>query len=408
MSFRSQRAARRGFTLVELLVVIAIIGILVGLLLPAVQAAREAARRMSCSNNFKNIGLAIHNYHSAYKRLPMNMGGTTEPTRNTNKSNRLYLSWLVGITPFMEQQGLWSQISNPFDANGDGTIDYPAMGPGPWVAAYTPWVTELPSYRCPSDPGAGLPARARTNYAACLGDGYDGSHVLDWGGKSELGFFHNQGGGNSDLNWMVTRSKAANRGFFWNRSQTRFRDMLDGLSNTIAAGEIATDLGDRSVVSSVARQVSHNNLRENPGTTSQTVVDPLRPSFVLSTVNISNNDQGRGLRWADGRPSYTSVSTIFPPNKPTVITSNNDNGDMISTVGSRHQGGAHVLMGDGAVVFMTDSVESGDQDHFTPMRDCNAGCDGTPVTAGMQSPYGLWGALGSRAHAETIQEQLNQ
>ena len=67
---------RRGFTLVELLVVIAIIGVLVGLLLPAVQAAREAARRMSCSNNFKQIGLGIHNYHSAFKRLPKKRGGT--------------------------------------------------------------------------------------------------------------------------------------------------------------------------------------------------------------------------------------------------------------------------------------------------------------------------------------------
>ena len=78
MIFSQIRPRKRGFTLVELLVVIAIIGVLVGLLLPAVQAAREAARRMSCSNNFKQIGLAMHNYHSAYNQMPVQMGGTGE------------------------------------------------------------------------------------------------------------------------------------------------------------------------------------------------------------------------------------------------------------------------------------------------------------------------------------------
>ncbi|MFG0287793.1 MAG: type II secretion system protein, partial [Rhodopirellula sp. JB044] len=95
--------ARSGFTLVELLVVIAIIGVLVGLLLPAVQAAREAARRMSCSNNFKQIGLAVHNYHSAYNQLPINKTGTgilpgTNWWDDSTIANNQQLSWLVGLT----------------------------------------------------------------------------------------------------------------------------------------------------------------------------------------------------------------------------------------------------------------------------------------------------------------------
>ncbi|MGB1816681.1 MAG: DUF1559 domain-containing protein, partial [Rubripirellula sp.] len=167
---------RVGFTLVELLVVIAIIGVLVGLLLPAVQAAREAARRMSCSNNFKQIGLGLHNYHSAYKQLPQQLGGTGGDLqggdryyRASDRSNNMSLSFLVGLTPFIEQQALWEKISNPNseDLSNIGTQRVPAWPPmGPTAtdetnqsprtttrnSAYKPWMTEIPTLRCPSDP----------------------------------------------------------------------------------------------------------------------------------------------------------------------------------------------------------------------------------------------------------------
>ena len=214
------RQPRQGFTLVELLVVIAIIGILVGLLLPAVQAAREAARRMSCSNNFKQIGLAVHNYHSSYKQLPQNGTGTTRSLAGnvTNNGNRLFLSWLVPLTPFVEQQALWEKISNQstevtpgYTMPGtvlsyNGIQMWPAMGPTPWVRQYAPWETDVPTYRCPSDPAIGLPGHGRSNYAACIGDALD---RVNYGGTSEWGFFHNnKGGGRNDLNWMATRSRA--------------------------------------------------------------------------------------------------------------------------------------------------------------------------------------------------------
>src|SRR6056297_3252457 len=95
---------RRAFTLVELLVVIAIIGVLVGLLLPAVQAAREAARRMSCSNNFKQIGLALHNYHAAFNTFPSAGHGT--------RYHQGRLNMFVAILPYMGREGLWELGAN--------------------------------------------------------------------------------------------------------------------------------------------------------------------------------------------------------------------------------------------------------------------------------------------------------
>jgi prepilin-type N-terminal cleavage/methylation domain-containing protein/prepilin-type processing-associated H-X9-DG protein len=388
-----------GFTLVELLVVIAIIGVLVGLLLPAVQAAREAARRMSCSNNFKQIGLGMHNYHAAYNNLPMQLGGTTQRPGGTTAPNgllcnRLFLSALVGLTPFVEQQALWESVSNPSTIGGA----WPAMGPQPWQTNYDPWITDIPTFRCPSDPAIGLPALGRTNYAFCMGDNVD---LVNSGGRNQKGFYETNataannvqlitGNGEADNAATATRARGTNRGFFWARHFTGFRDCLDGLSNTIAMGEIATSMQDRRVLSEMKQDdgTLWPGILTNPRLC-DVFIDPARPAF-LSTAATGNATQFKGFRWADGRMQYTGVNTINPPNGVSCNAQAGDAGPGLATVGSRHQGGAHVLMGDGAVKFITDSIEAGNR-------------NAAPANSGAQSAYGLWGSLGTRASSETIQ-----
>jgi prepilin-type N-terminal cleavage/methylation domain-containing protein/prepilin-type processing-associated H-X9-DG protein len=417
-----QSKFRQGFTLVELLVVIAIIGVLVGLLLPAVQAAREAARRMSCSNNFKQLGLALHNYHSAYKQLPTHMGGTVvngssgneelrpRPAPRQGGNNRLELSMLVGLMPFMEQQAVWELVSNPFQSiDSGGTIVgiYAPMGPRPDknynggsghdTSPYQPWLTEIPGLRCPSDPGVGLPAQGRTNYAACIGDS---SRFSNAGKRNNNGIINS---GRSQ------QSRASQRGVFVPRKiQTKFRDILDGLANTIAMGEIATDLGDRDVRGQAADLVG-SGIRpwgQSAAIQAFPMRDPARPLFWdPSATLVTNVQQRRGYKWALGRPYYTSMQTILPPNSEVFVWDGHGS-EGIFPPSSRHQGGCHILMADGAVVFITDSVEAGDSTSAQVVQGTPNGVGGLPP--GSKSPFGLWGALGTRASKETIEEQLNQ
>ncbi len=413
---------RRGFTLVELLVVIAIIGVLIGLLLPAVQAAREAARRMSCSNNFKQIGLALHNYHSAYKELPMQAGGTgwrdtTGLPYNFASSlgppghNRLELSALVGLTPFMEQQTVWELVANPFRIqNGSGAGQfYNPMGPNPAmdlarhsnVGQYDPWVTQIPTYRCPSDPGTGLPAQGRTNYAVCMGDSLH---------RTNNGLGANNG--SRPGSGRARHVRASCRGVFVARKVMKFRDILDGLANTIAMGEIATDLGDydSTTTSLPVSDVLGIDLRvDAPHAIACTQsLDPQRPRYwdPMVRADIDNRtgpEDRRGYKWARGRPLFTGMNTILPPNKP-ICTNNNPQNFGVMPPSSRHQGGAHVLMSDGAVIFITDSIEAGNSS-AKPVHRNSQPPDPLP---GAESPFGLWGALGTRANSETIEEELNQ
>ncbi|TWU38871.1 hypothetical protein Q31b_39490 [Novipirellula aureliae] len=386
--------------------------------MPAVQAAREAARRMSCSNNFKQIGLGIHNYHSAFNQLPTHMTGTWgDAGSNDGTHSRLEhsggrLSIFVGLTPFIEGQALWEQISNP-SMGIDGTtgrgggVPYSAMGPSPNNGGnYGPWQTEIPTLRCPSDPGSGLPAYARVNYAACLGDSP---------------FRGSAGQYDNSFNSTTARSQqlqAAQRGAFVPREKMGFRDIVDGLSNTIIAGEIATDLGDLDVRTMPRTDLAM--LGDTYGTaptgspslcSNHADIDPTRPQFFM-VASLLDANEGRGHRWAGGQPVFTVMNTMLPPNSPTCLLATFEVGDVqtferqrsgVLPPSSRHQGGCHVLMGDGAVKFITDSIEAGNGAN-TPVS-ANGGV-ATNNGPGAASPYGLWGSLGTRAAREVISEEF--
>lgn len=413
---------RDAFTLVELLVVIAIIGVLVGLLLPAVQAAREAARRMSCSNNMKQLGLAMHNYHSAYNALPKHgsgMGGVpgthTIQTDASATSSLMQLSAFVAMTPFIEQQALWEEISNPStfqvsDPTVQRTPPWSPMGPVPVRTTigyeYRPWMTQLSALRCPSDPGNGLPAMGRSNYSVCLGDS------ATW-----FMFFGDLNDSYEPGTWASQRSRAIARGAYVPRVQTKFRDILDGLSNTIAMGEHVTSLFDGDVRGQSAMSVPTAHDSANG---CDLHVSPTRPTFWsdgtdggTAPPDLMGNPSpwfsanwGRGCAWAHFATVDTGMLTQAPPNSPTCISYWNkmDVGNMSPS--SQHQGGCHVVMADGAVRFITDSIEAGNQNSNSPgYSNAQALLTGN-LMPGSQSPYGLWGALGTRANKETIEEEF--
>jgi prepilin-type N-terminal cleavage/methylation domain-containing protein/prepilin-type processing-associated H-X9-DG protein len=397
--------ARPGFTLIELLVVIAIIGVLVGILLPAVQAAREAARRMSCSNNFKQVGLGLHNYHSAHKNLPMHIGGTYHPLDNNGyggpdrdrATNQFNLGFLVGLTPFIEQQSIWESVSHRYalDLDGETVLSPPwsAMGPAPSDENYGPWRIEIPTLRCPSDPGTGPPSLGRTNYAACYGDSAD---------FTETGLWQWDGTRWISNSLHARRTRAACRGVFVPRMFTSFRDITDGLANTIACGEIATDLGDRDVRTTphLASGWGPIGVQANPRVC-RPDRDPIRPQFWSATfTNIGRAEERRGYHWADGRPLYSGFNTVLPPNNEVCLGDDHTSGGH-ATASSRHSGGAHVLMSDGSIRFVTDSIEAGDDS--APV--VTLGGTGSS-SAGSPSPYGLWGALGTRAAHEVIDAEF--
>ncbi|MDA1053384.1 MAG: DUF1559 domain-containing protein [Planctomycetota bacterium] len=213
-TLRSVPRDRKGFTLVELLVVIAIIGILVALLLPAVQAAREAARRMSCSNNLKQIGLALHNYHSTFKTFPPDgiWHGNAKNTPGVlglgpGATARCY-TWIALILPFIEQQPLSDAIDFNIPAWNQ------VIGATPNIPGIPLREISLPGLLCPSD----------QSYAE-LPHGWGLSSYAGNGGYDH----HRRRKDRDDIS-----------GIFTLMDPVKIADVTDGLSNTIAVAEVGT------------------------------------------------------------------------------------------------------------------------------------------------------------------------
>lgn len=367
------RARKPGFTLIELLVVIAIIAVLIALLLPAVQQAREAARRSTCKNNLKQLGIAVHNYHDVHKVIVP--GGLVSPpgapcsstsAANFPNAGGARYSGFVYLLPFIDQDPLYNQIAGE------------VFGRNPSDARAPYWATRIPILLCPSD-GRELenfPQVGPTNYRFNRGDSSHNSRPE----------FQKPGENGSGLRGMGHAVGS-------NSKPSTFASVTDGLSNTIHMGErvIATrntHFMDGQIKNNVTWQVIRGN-----------------PAACLAQVDANGNYTGTGNfdsghRWNDALPTYTGMTTVLGPNKP-ACNDNSTCGDSLVDPSSRHPGGAHVLLGDGAVRFISDSIDTGNLS--CPHPDSPG--IGTPCTSMFgKSPYGVWGSLGSKSGRDITAE----
>lgn len=290
------KKTQHGFTLIELLVVIAIIAILIALLLPAVQQAREAARRSTCKNNLKQIGLALHNYNETHNILPSGWIGV-EPGVGSNVEFGSGWGWATMALPYLDQSPLYNQIDFNLDINDPvqtaGLIDQ-----------------ILPAFRCPSDPAnntfiveeAASPGTVIATLATGNYIGVFGSEELD------------------DCETVPAGSACKSTGLFYHNSNTRFRDITDGLSQTLFAGERKTDVnfGWHSTWAGVV-----------PG--------GLVPEGTVPT---------------GGERTFACVlgATDHVPNDPAAH---------FDDFSSHHVGGAQFVFGDGRVRFISENIDLG-------------------------------------------------
>ncbi len=311
---RNSVSVRRAFTLVELLVVIAIIGVLVALLLPAVQAAREAARRMSCSNNLKQIGLALHNYEGSHGVLP--------PSRIDISSPRFQQSWVSLALPYIEQGTIHSQYN--FGTNWYDPINDPLT------------TTRVPTMLCPSSPSGRLVPTSSLYSAVTNGQRSDQPRwgYADYGSVNAVRNAFIVASGLPSINQRDALG-ALGRG----PAGVTFAELLDGTSNTILIAEVAG-----RPTQFVGRKPSLNPRAGNIAFGSPYTAD----GWGWADINAGFSVDGANSAGVQNATASNGAPTIVGN---CVMNCTND-----SEIYGFHPGGAMVVMGDGSVRFLSQTI----------------------------------------------------
>ena len=365
-----RRSRARGFTLIELLVVIAIIAVLIALLLPAVQQAREAARRTQCKNHLKQFGLALHNYHDVYGTFVYAKGGTSAPNANANRLDGNYnrRSGVVSLLPFMDQAALYNRIEA-----GNASIGVAPGGAAPWSGWGTTagidlglgYNQRIPFFNCPTDPGiAATTLKGTISYAFSMGDYL--------------------GASNRDL--------TTTNGMFAANTTYGTRDITDGTSNTLALSERVQ--ANFAIAGKSTPDIREGTLTSVAGITTSPGACLAAAAPIVAAGRYTNGSAVKGRfssTWCDGQPENVSFYAILAPNSVSCISDNNPNSDgavNLLSASSYHTGGATSLMADGSVRFISNNIDTGNL--------------GVLNTLGGRSPYGVWGALGTRNGGEPV------
>jgi prepilin-type N-terminal cleavage/methylation domain-containing protein/prepilin-type processing-associated H-X9-DG protein len=344
---------RRGFTLIELLVVIAIIAVLIALLLPAVQAAREAARRASCVNNLKQIGLALHNYHEINDVFPS--GGFPAYTPTANTGNNSSPSAQTRLLPFIEQQPLYNALNWSLPVIND-----PATGYAPY-ANVTVTITRLTAFLCPSDtpPNWNMVSASDPlpNYRA-PGNNYFASV----GSSLEFASRQTSGPPNGPFSYIGEIGKTIG-----------IRDIRDGTSNTIGFGEWRVGDGNQSIITIPTDIVYIGTLPAGTARNNGTLNMP-NPTLVANfqawvqscaaalTADRTDHVGSLGEAWIFDIAGFSFGNLLLAPNPKTpncsssTVASNTEQNPGLWGLSSYHPGGANVLLLDGSVRFLKDSI----------------------------------------------------